>query len=90
MAFSHANPAAWPISEYERCGVTGRLTRLVASGDIAIGLFRIALGLVKIFGIGMLLERGAALCGMPGMPVCCQLGATVLMACSLCQLLRLF
>ncbi len=31
-----------PISEYEEVRRDGRLTRLVASGDIAIGLFRIA------------------------------------------------
>lgn len=52
--------ALGPISEYEEVRADKPLPRAPAPGDVAVGLVRTAWGTVKIFGIGLALERAAA------------------------------
>lgn len=52
--------ALGPIAEYEEVRADKPFPRAPASGDLSVGLFRVAWGTIKIFGIGMVLERTAA------------------------------
>ncbi len=52
--------ALGPIAEYEEVRADKPLSRWPEAGDIAVGTFRVMLGIVKIFAVGMLLEEGAA------------------------------
>jgi alginate O-acetyltransferase complex protein AlgI len=52
--------ALGPISEYEEVRLDKALPRWPLAGDLAVGAFRVMLGLIKIFAIAMPLERAAA------------------------------
>ncbi|BCH33749.1 hypothetical protein MesoLjLc_56790 [Mesorhizobium sp. L-8-10] len=52
--------ALGPIAEYEEVRADKPSSRWPKAGDVAVGIFRVMLGIVKIFAVGMLLERGAA------------------------------
>lgn len=52
--------ALGPISEYEEVRMDRPLPRLPLAGDIAVGVLRIMIGIIKIFAVGMPLERAAA------------------------------
>lgn len=52
--------ALGPISEYEEVRYDKRRDRLPVPGDLAVGMFRIGFGAIKIFLIGQALERAAA------------------------------
>lgn len=53
--------ALGPIAEYEEVRADKQSPRWPQAGDIAVGIVRIMVGIVKIFAIGMLLEHGAAM-----------------------------
>lgn len=53
--------ALGPIAEYEEVRLDKPIARLPKAGDVAVGVFRTMLGTIKIFGIGMVLERAAAI-----------------------------
>lgn len=53
--------ALGPVMEYEEARIEGRVEKALKPGDLAVGLFRFALGCLKIFLIGYLFERYAAL-----------------------------
>ncbi len=58
--------ALGPIAEYEEVRMDKPIARFPAASDVAIGIFRTMLGTIKIFGIGMVLERAAAMCWSNG------------------------
>jgi D-alanyl-lipoteichoic acid acyltransferase DltB (MBOAT superfamily) len=53
--------ALGPIAEYEEVKADKPWSRWPKAGDVAVGVFRIMLGIAKIFAVGMLLERGSAM-----------------------------
>lgn len=52
--------ALGPISEYEEVKMDAPLQRWPKASDIAVGIFRMMLGVIKIFAVGIPLERAAA------------------------------
>lgn len=58
--------AVGPIIEYEEVRVEGPQPKIPLPGDIAVGMFRVALGCTKIFLIAILFERLSALNWMGG------------------------
>lgn len=51
--------AVGPIIEYEEVRLPRKLSRLPAPGDVAVGVFRISLGVSKVMILAALLSRGA-------------------------------